>query len=78
MNSLARNEIPVKDQKMAKSIFTAILCGHRIRLMSRRPGFESRQGIRFWGKTMLLCILDLKCRLNKNKGFKHIFSKILN
>jgi hypothetical protein len=55
--------------------------GHRIRLRNRRPGFESRQGVRFLGKTSefcYVCILDSICIVCvlKWKGHKNIFWKI--
>jgi hypothetical protein len=56
--------------------------GHRSRLRDSRPGFESRQGISFLGKTMLLCVFDLifsVCVLTKrNKGIgPKIFKKYI-
>jgi hypothetical protein len=41
--------------------------GHRIHLWDRRPGFESRQGIRFLGKTYQCCCVQLTCNLQKRR-----------
>jgi hypothetical protein len=43
-------------------------CGHRLRLRNRRPGFESRLGVRFPGKTSQSCcvyIIGLVCLVFK-------------
>jgi hypothetical protein len=51
---------------------------------TRRPGFESRQGIRFLGKhssavvykiTYIICIVCVLKRRNKGIGHKNIFKK---
>jgi hypothetical protein len=45
-----------------------------IRVRNRRPGFESRQGIRFLreNKAMLLCIIALTCIFCVEKGAEGI------
>jgi hypothetical protein len=58
---------------------------HRIRLRSRRPGFESRQGIRFFRKPeqcCCVCTIDLICMhwlcFEKGKYIKALAKIFLN
>jgi hypothetical protein len=48
-------------QEPASGTFAMALwrCGHYIRLMSRRLGFETCQGLRFFGKTLQRCCVSL-------------------
>jgi hypothetical protein len=71
--------------KLNRFALAAWRSGHRIRLRNRRPGFESRQGIRFlWENiTMVLFTIGLKlsvCQLKKNNGSvqKNILKRKLN
>jgi hypothetical protein len=61
-------------EKLQQLALAAWRSGHLIGLQDSRPGFESRQGIRFLGKNiaMLLCVFDLICIVyvlkRRNKG----------